>query len=461
MTRRCKWSSSLFPATEAVGVNCLIIAAGKGSRLRSKQDGKPLIRILGVPLIERVIRSAKAGGADEFIVVTGYGSERLSAFLEALGHRLAVPITTVFNERWEQENGLSVLRAQNHLTAPFLLLMADHLFDPAIVLNMSGAAPVAGKILLGVDGDLNNPCVDLQDVTRVWVEGGKILRIGKHLTPHNAFDTGLFLCTPAIFAAIERSAAACGDTTLSGGVRMLAAEGKANAFDLTGQFWIDVDDPAAFGRAESALLRRLVYKPNDGPVARYLNRPISVRISRRLVELPVSPNQISLFSFCCSLFAAGLFAVGGYPALAAGGLLAQFASVIDGCDGEVARLKYQCSDYGGWFDAILDRYADACLLFGLTWHVFSVTGGHWAFVVGFAAVVGSFLNSYTADKYDGLMARKLGGRPHFRLGRDVRVFVVFLAAVVNLPLVALGAIAIVMNLEVVRRIVLCARAEDA
>ena len=129
---------------------------------------------------------------------------------------------------------------------------------------------------------------------------------------------------------------------------------------------------------------------------------------------------------------------GGYPALASGGALAQLASVIDGCDGEVARLKRCESEFGGWFDAVLDRYADAVLLFGLMWHEFSATGTDLSVVLGFAAIVGSFLNSYTADKYDGLMARRLQGASYFRLGRDVRVFVVFLGAVLNQSLITPG-----------------------
>jgi hypothetical protein len=80
-------------------------------------------------------------------------------------------------------------------------------------------------------------------------------------------------------------------------------------------------------------------------------------------------------------------------------------------------------------------------------------------VPGFAAIVGSFLNSYTADKYDGLMAKRLQGASYFRLGRDVRVFIIFSGALFSLPLLTLGFVALVMNVEVVRRIVVCARAE--
>ncbi|MBW2260246.1 MAG: CDP-alcohol phosphatidyltransferase family protein [Deltaproteobacteria bacterium] len=195
-------------------------------------------------------------------------------------------------------------------------------------------------------------------------------------------------------------------------------------------------------------------KPNDGPVSKYINRPVSVRISRRLTRLPVTPDQISLVSFFCSLVAAGLFALGGYPALLAGGILAQFASIIDGCDGEVARLKYCESDFGGWFDAVLDRYADAFLLFGLTWHLLAAGTTALVIFTGFMAIIGSFMLSYTADKYDSLMRKRItaGGKAGLRMGRDVRVFLIFLGAATNLVLPVLALIAVVMNFETLRRI---------
>ena len=341
-------------------MKCVIIAAGKGSRLRRTGDSKPLIPILGVPLIERVIHSAWEAGADDFYVVTGYHEERIRKFLTRLTDRTGIPITPIVNGDWEKENGLSVLKARQHLSDPFLLLMADHLFEPSIAREMLELPLAEGEISLAVDRDIRNSLVDMGDVTRVKTEGGKINSIGKGLTDFNGFDTGIFLSTPAIFDTLERCAEESGDTSLCGAVRVLATEGRAKAVDINGHFWIDVDDPAAVKRAEDALLADLADKPSDGPVSRYLNRPLSVRISRRLVNYRITPNQISLFSFLCSVLAAGLFALGGYPALLLGGFLAQFAAVIDGCDGEVARLKFQTSPYGGWLDAVLDRYADAC-----------------------------------------------------------------------------------------------------
>jgi len=434
-------------------MKCLIIAAGKGSRLQQRGESKPLIPTLGIPLIERVIRSAMEAGADEFYVVTGYQGARVRDFLERLAERLAIRITPLVNDDWEKENGLSVLKARGHLHKPFLLLMSDHLFDPELVRALTTHSLPDGEVALVVDGDIHNPLIDMEDVTRVKVEGGKIHDIGKGLTDFNGFDTGIFLCSSAIFETLEQNREKDGDTTLSGAVRVLAEDGRAKAIPADG-FWIDVDDPAAFKRAEKVLLDRLRDKPADGPVARYLNRPISVLISSHLVKLDITPNQISLSSFLFSLLAAGLFALGGYFALLLGGVLAQFASIIDGCDGEVARLKYQSSDIGGWYDAVLDRYADAFLLFGLTWHLLAAEANGWVLFTGFMAIIGSFMLSYTADKYDNLMRERIkaGGRAGLRMGRDVRVFLTFLGAVTNMVLPVLVIIAVLMNLETLRRI---------
>jgi CDP-L-myo-inositol myo-inositolphosphotransferase len=306
-----------------------------------------------------------------------------------------------------------------------------------------------------VDSDTASSLIDMDDVTRVKTENGKVRDIGKGLAAFNGFDTGIFLCTPALFEALERSAGIHGDTSLTGGVRCLAAEGKVKAFDIGGRFWLDIDDPKGSARAEHALLDQVRDKPNDGPVSRYINRAVSVRISRYLTRLPVTPNQISLVSFLCSLIAAGLFALGGYLALLGGGLLAQFASIIDGCDGEVARLKFCESDFGGWFDAVLDRYADAFLLFGLTWHAYGERADRIVLLIGFLAIIGSFMLSYTADKYDGLLRARIAVGRSLRIGRDIRVFIIFLGALCNQSFWTLMVIAVLMNTETVRRVIVC------
>jgi len=260
--------------TESVTMQCLIIAAGEGSRLRQNGSCKPLTPILGVPLIERVIRSGLEAGADDFYVVTGYQGRRVHDFLNRLTDRLGVHITPIVNEDWKKENGLSVLKARKYLRGSFLLLMADHLFDPTIARELMRLPRTDGEIILGVDGNMGNSLIDMEDVTRVKSEGDKLRDIGKGLTDFNGFDTGIFLCTPAIFRALEYCAKEYGDTSLSTAVRVLAGEDRVKTVDVSGYFVIDVDDPSAFKRAENALLANLGDKPSDGPVSRYFNRPL-------------------------------------------------------------------------------------------------------------------------------------------------------------------------------------------
>lgn len=422
-------------------------------RLKAKGDSKPLVPLLGVPLIERVILTAQQSGLTDFYVVTGYNGGQLSKHLKHFSQAKKINITNITNDEWEKENGLSVLKAKGIIRENFILLMSDHLFDASILMRLKNERLTEGEVRLAVDYNVSaNKLVKVADVTRVLVKDDRILDIGKNIKKYNAYDTGIFLCSPAIFGAIEESLAE-GDSSLSGGIRVLAGRGRAKTFDVKNDYWIDVDDEETYKLAENKLLSTLK-KTSDGPVSRYLNRPISIRITKYLLKTDITPNQVSFFSFILAMLGAFFFFLGGYLNLVIGAILAQTSSVIDGCDGEIARLKFKTTEFGGWFDAVLDRYADAFLLFGLTYHVY-FTGREWlALFIGFLAIIGAFMNSYTADKYDGWMKRKVGlGKYYFRIGRDVRIFIILFGALINQPLLTLILIALFMNLENIRRIV--------
>ena len=275
----------------------------------------------------------------------------------------------------------------------------------------------------------------------------------------------IFLCSPKIFSYIEEVEKE-GKTEFADCIAKAAKNRDAEVFDIgeiesydsgmrkdVKHWWIDVDTDEDLRKAESMLLATLK-KTSDGPISRYLNRPISTRISKYLAKTNVTPNVISFSSFILCCIGAFFFFLGEYRYLLLGATLAQVASIIDGCDGEIARLKFQEMEFGGWFDAVLDRYADAFLLFGLTYYVYSLSGNILYLLIGFLAIIGTFMNSYTADKYDSLMKKKIGSKGHyFRLGRDVRIFTIFLLVILNLPFLAIFLIALLMNTENIRRIV--------
>src|SRR5208337_1334869 len=94
-------------------------------------------------------------------------------------------------------------------------------------------------------------------------------------------------------------------------------------------------------------------KPTDGIFAR-MNRRISIPISRQLIKWPITPNMVSLFTLGVGFTSGVFFALGGYWNVLFGAMLSVWASILDGCDGEVARLKLQESDFGCWLETICD-----------------------------------------------------------------------------------------------------------
>ena len=117
---------------------------------------------------------------------------------------------------------------------------------------------------------------------------------------------------------------------------------------------VAVDSPAAFQEAERRLLAS-VRKPTDGYISRTLNRPVSLRLSRIFIRLGLTPNQISVANLMVGLLGAWLAAGGGYAGTALGALLFQLSSIIDGSDGEVAKLTFTASERGSWIDTLCDE----------------------------------------------------------------------------------------------------------
>lgn len=229
-----------------------ILAAGDGSRLRPLTDEIPktLIPLGGVPLIERIILSAREAGIKEFLVVLGYLGDRLKEELGD-GKRHGVKIEYVENREWERANGVSVYKAGQVLKENFILLMGDHVFDPQTLSVFKDFEIGVKECALCVDHNVDG-IFDKDDVTKVEVEDGKIRRIGKDLERYNAVDTGMFLCSPYLFEVLEENIRK-DRYSLSESIQTLAEQGLMRAYDITGSFWFDVDTKEDLEKAESLL----------------------------------------------------------------------------------------------------------------------------------------------------------------------------------------------------------------
>ena len=127
-----------------------------------------------------------------------------------------------------------------------------------------------GESLLAVDSSLAD--TDLAaEATKVRLSGNRITAIGKELGRYDALDTGLFICDPSLFPALD-SAVAAADTTLSAGIRRLAQRGAMRAVDVAGAAWFDIDTVADLETAESQLTT-----PHRAPGARCVRAGVGRR----------------------------------------------------------------------------------------------------------------------------------------------------------------------------------------
>jgi CDP-L-myo-inositol myo-inositolphosphotransferase len=432
----------------------VVLAAGRSERLERLTRGgsKALLRVGGLSLAERAVRTLLACGLERVLVVVGHDAGPVAALVCRVGHGR---VRTVHAEGWRDGNGASLAAVEDLVAGEslFALLTVDHLFGRGALEELLGA---------GEPAVLVDPAPD----RAAWGEGcrvrlldGHAVAFSKHLR-EPAIDCGAFLLPPEVFCC-QREAAAAGDHSLAGAVSRLGAVRPLRAVCLpAGCWWQDVDTPVD-ARAAAVALRRSLSKQADGPVSRWLNRPVSTRLSMALAPLRPSPDLVSLVAFALGLVGAALLGAGQGLV---GALLVHAASVTDGVDGEVARLQLRDSPRGALLDGVLDRLADAAILAGLGWWALD---GHDPRVVlawTVAATAGALLSMASKDRAAAL---GLPAAPERALGwllggRDGRLLLVAVAALLGAPLGALAAVTITSALSLgLRLVLLCRRPRHA
>jgi phosphatidylglycerophosphate synthase len=224
-----------------------------------------------------------------------------------------------------------------------------------------------------------------------------------------------------------------------------------------------VTDEASRVRAETAVFEELL-RGDLGLVARFINKPISFRLTRHFFcKLPITPNQITIGAGLVGLAGAALIATGRYAAIVAGFALAHAQSVLDGCDGELARVRFQRSALGEWLDTFVDDALNLALIgaLALAARAGAVSLPH---AGAFSLAAGAMLLFYNVVCYRELVRQGEGGsvlkvRWWFARGADMKAMAGHKKAGVGAFLYNLGrrdvfvlvwlALAIVNRLDVV------------
>lgn len=179
---------------------------------------------------------------------------------------------------------------------------------------------------------------------------------------------------------------------------------------IDGAGWVWVSNRADLRNAERWLLRGLI-KDAEGFMSRHFERKISLAVTQRLVRTDITPNQMTAVSVAIGLLGA-LFFLSSIPAYQlTGALLFLLHSILDGCDGEIARLKYLESRLGGildfWGDNVVHSAVFVCI--GLGWQMAIKSPVPLALAV--SAVIGTLLSA--GFVYRQTMRNKVSEGPLF------------------------------------------------
>lgn len=191
----------------------------------------------------------------------------------------------------------------------------------------------------------------------------------------------------------------------------------------------------------------ILYKDTDGIISRYINRKISARISKLIVSKTksVSPNIITIIVSLLGVLSAMIYLV-DQPIIA--GIMVQIVSILDGVDGEIARLLNRRTKIGGFLDSTLDRLVDILIImcFSIfTWRVVREEISTEMFIIILVfALSGCLFVSYfhaRAEATFNMHPIKMGAKPI--ASRDIRLFIIFLGSILGMYLITLVIIGII------------------
>ncbi|HXO34771.1 MAG TPA: lysylphosphatidylglycerol synthase domain-containing protein [Candidatus Acidoferrales bacterium] len=316
------------PSVPSAGEVAVAIFVGK-AEARGSQFSSPLTRVGSLPILLRTILAAQKVGITQIVVV-------------------ADPITGL---RVQQE----LLRARR--LPKFVQWMAAAPGAPPWQLLRLIATATCSERLVLVDGStMYHP--SLFRKASEWNDEHAALALTSNDKPAGIYA----LSVDKIRPVAERCPAQI--ETLQKLDASLSGMHSLVRIPVQEDLWQSVNTPEDRQVAEEKLNGWLV-KPTDGIFAR-TNRRISIPISRQIIKFPITPNMVSIFTLGVG-FASGLFfALGGYWNALFGAVLCLFASILDGCDGEVARLKFQESDFGCWLETVCDYVFYLVLFVGMT-----------------------------------------------------------------------------------------------
>ena len=309
-----------------------------------------LARVGALPVLLRAILGARKADARRIIVVAD--SAAAPRLKDVLWRTRRLP----GNIEWHQTEESEIGPLLRNLSGRVVLIAADRTYHPSLH-RRAAEWNGSGVLMLTTDGQ----------------------------------PVGIFACaTPESLELLKRCPA--GTQTAEDLHQWLTGVDEIHCDAVSADQWQRVSSPEERLAAEQKLNNWLV-KPTDGVFAR-MNRHVSIPISRQLIKFPITPNIVSLFTLGVSFLAGLFFAFGGWANMLLGAVLSVFASILDGSDGEVARLTFQESAFGCWLETVCDYLYYVFVFAGMMVGLLGRGPIYWVWgTVLFVGAIASFLTT--------------------------------------------------------------------
>ena len=334
------------------------IAVILANKLDNAGFGSPMPQIGALPIVLRSILGVQKAGASRIIVIVD--STRGLRIRHDLLRTGRVPRNVEWCQFTSGETSLPALLAQlaSEVQGHLVLIAGDRIYHPSLHRHAAEWDAQDSASTLVTDRELVGICA---------------------LSREAAID--LWRHCPAMASSVEE---------LHAGLTMTHS---VETEPVPEDKWQLILNERQRLSAERKLNTWLV-KPTDGIFAR-TNRRISIPISRQIIPYPITPNMVSLFTLAVSFAAGVFFALGGYWNMLLGAVLGWLSSVLDGCDGEVARLKLQESAFGCWLETMCDNLYYLFILGGLTIGLVRSSGNRTYLVWGGFLIFGAIASFLT------------------------------------------------------------------
>jgi len=396
---------------------------------KSNGFSSSLARVGTLPILLRAILTAHGTRAERIIVATRAGQAQIMR--SALRQTGRLPDSVEFRELAQEIDLSSLMREEAANSERVTIVSGDTIFKPQLLHNALEWEGT-GALALATEGELAGICVVPQSVAL------------------------------GVFDESKLSYQALADVH-----SYMQAIGVSVVKEVPAEMWHKVvfakDVPAAERKLDTWLL-----KPTDGIFARN-NRKVSIPISRQLIKLPLTPNMVSMLVLGVSFGSGVFFARGGYLSTLVGAFLSVAASILDGCDGEVARLKLQSTAFGCWLETICDYLYYLFVFGGMALGLTRSSGNRmylaWGALLFFGAMMSFVVVSFTRQRFSGAHPEKflavwqkkaesqstnpllfVGRHTEFIIRRCFFPYALFFFALVDLTRVAFVATAIGSNL---------------